>query len=57
MQISPSNGRILVFMVQQSGPFGTAAGESIVPTLERIADDLVSTNPGSAGPAARPGQP
>jgi CubicO group peptidase (beta-lactamase class C family) len=57
MEISPSNGRILVFMVQQSGPFGTAAGESIVPTLERIADDLVSTNPGSAGPAARPGQP
>jgi CubicO group peptidase (beta-lactamase class C family) len=45
MEISPSNGRILVFMVQQSGPFGTAAGESIVPSLERIADDLVSTNP------------
>jgi hypothetical protein len=45
MEICPSNGRILVFMVQQSGPFGTAAGESIVPSLERIADDLVSTNP------------
>jgi CubicO group peptidase (beta-lactamase class C family) len=56
MEISPSNGRILVFMVQQSGPFGTTAGESIVPSLERIADDLVSPNPGRAGPAARPGQ-
>jgi CubicO group peptidase (beta-lactamase class C family) len=55
MEISPSNGRILVFMVQQSGPFGTTAGESIVPSLERIGDDLVSTNP-SAGPAARLGQ-
>jgi CubicO group peptidase (beta-lactamase class C family) len=61
MEISPSNGRILVFMVQQSGPFGTTAGESIVPSLERIADDLVSTSPGStnpasAGSAARPAQ-
>jgi CubicO group peptidase (beta-lactamase class C family) len=47
MEISPSNGRILIFMVQQNGPFGTTDGESIVPSLERIADGLVSTNPGS----------
>jgi CubicO group peptidase (beta-lactamase class C family) len=55
MEISPSKERILVFMVQQSGPFGTAAGESIVPSLKRIADDLIRTNPGSAGPATGPG--
>jgi CubicO group peptidase (beta-lactamase class C family) len=56
MEISPSNGRILVFMVQQSGPFGTTAGESIVPSLERIADGLVSAHSGgtvSASPLAQ----
>ena len=41
MEISPANGRILVFMVQQSGPFGTTAGETIVPTLERFAVEFV----------------
>jgi CubicO group peptidase (beta-lactamase class C family) len=54
MEISPSNGRILVFMVQQSGPFGTTAGESIVPSLERIADGLVSDHPGTTGSASPP---
>ncbi len=41
MEISPATGRILVFMVQQNGPFGNAAGETIVPTLEKLADKLV----------------
>jgi len=29
-------------MVQQDGPWGTPEGDAIIPTLERLADDLVS---------------
>lgn len=42
MEINPLAGRILIFMVQQAGPFGGDAGKSIIPTLEKIADGLVA---------------
>jgi CubicO group peptidase (beta-lactamase class C family) len=44
MEIDPTKGRILVFMVQQNGPFGTSHGEAIVPTLEQLADKLVAAH-------------
>jgi CubicO group peptidase (beta-lactamase class C family) len=42
MEINDGAGRILIFMVQQAGPFGAGAGDSIVPALEKIADRLVA---------------
>jgi hypothetical protein len=42
MEIDTVKGRILIFMVQQDGPWGTSAGDAITPTLEKIADDLVA---------------
>ena len=42
MEINPEAGRILIFMVQQAGPFGNNAGKSIIPSLEKIADELVA---------------
>ncbi len=42
LEINPEAGRILIFMVQQAGPFGRDVGESIVPTLEKISDRLVA---------------
>lgn len=54
MEIRPGTGRILVYMVQQNGHYGTAAGDTIVPTLERAADNLVAKE----GPrASQPLQP
>jgi CubicO group peptidase (beta-lactamase class C family) len=41
MDIDPATGRILVFMVQQDGPWGTADGDAIVSTLKQLADKLV----------------
>jgi CubicO group peptidase (beta-lactamase class C family) len=43
IDIDPATGRILVFMVQQSGPWGTPAGDAIMPTLKRLANDLVAS--------------
>jgi CubicO group peptidase (beta-lactamase class C family) len=42
MEIKPAAGRILIFMVQQDGPFGTSEGDKIMPTLERLADELTA---------------
>jgi CubicO group peptidase (beta-lactamase class C family) len=42
MEINITTGRILIFMVQQDGPWGTSAGDAIVPALERLADDIVA---------------
>ena len=42
MDIDTATGRIFIFMVQQDGPWGTPEGDAIIPTLERLADDLVS---------------
>lgn len=44
MDIDPVTGRILVFMVQQDGPWGTAEGDRIVTELERLANDLVTSS-------------
>jgi CubicO group peptidase (beta-lactamase class C family) len=43
MEIDPVKGRILVFMVQQDGPWGRPQGDAIVSTLLRLADDMVSS--------------
>ena len=48
-----AEGRILIFMVQQDGPWGSLAGEAIMPTLERISRDLASV-PGEHGVDAAP---
>jgi len=42
MDINPATGRILVFMVQQDGPWGTPAGDAIVSTLQKLADQQVT---------------
>lgn len=36
--IAPSTGRILVFMVQQNGPWGTPAGDGILSNLKQLAN-------------------
>lgn len=41
MEIDTAKGRILIFMVQQDGPWGTNSGDAIVPRLEKMADDMV----------------
>lgn len=52
MEINATEGKILIFMVQQEGSWGTLAGEAIVPTLDRIASDLVAKAGASGGAAA-----
>jgi CubicO group peptidase (beta-lactamase class C family) len=42
MEIDATTGRILIFMVQQDGPWGTAEGKAMVPTLEKLSNELVS---------------
>jgi CubicO group peptidase (beta-lactamase class C family) len=42
IDIDPATGRILVFMVQQNGPWGTPAGDAILPTLKRLANEFVA---------------
>ncbi|MGA9584751.1 MAG: serine hydrolase domain-containing protein [Terracidiphilus sp.] len=46
MDIDTTTGRIFIFMVQQDGPWGTPAGELMIPSLEKLADEIVrqSTN-------------
>jgi hypothetical protein len=45
MDIDVSTGRIFIFMVQQDGPWGTPAGDTMIPTLERRADNVISPPP------------
>jgi CubicO group peptidase (beta-lactamase class C family) len=42
MDIDTTTGRIFIFMVQQDGPWGTPAGDTMVPALQKLADDLVT---------------
>ena len=53
IDIDLSAGRILVFMVQQNGPWGTPDGDAIISTLERLANEKVPVPlqklPGAAG--------
>jgi len=51
MNIDLNTGRILVFMVQQDGPWGTAKGDAIVSTLERLANEVKAAP--ASGAAAR----
>jgi CubicO group peptidase (beta-lactamase class C family) len=44
MEINPSTGRILIFMVQQQGDWGTKEGNTMVSTLQRLADDAVTAH-------------
>lgn len=53
MEIWIPEGRILIFMVQQDGPWGTLAGEAIMPTLERMSRDFPSGS-GERGVNAAP---
>jgi CubicO group peptidase (beta-lactamase class C family) len=43
MSIDTTTGRILIFMVQQQGPWGTAQGDQIVSTLKRLANEIVAS--------------
>jgi CubicO group peptidase (beta-lactamase class C family) len=45
MEINTTTGRILIFMVQQDGHWGTPQGDAMVPTLEKLSDELVSQTP------------
>jgi CubicO group peptidase (beta-lactamase class C family) len=42
MEINMAKGWILIFMVQQAGPWGTADGDTIGPSLARLADELTA---------------
>ena len=53
MEISRTKGRILIFMVQQNGPWGTAEGKTIVKTLEPLAES-VAASAGVPNAAAEP---
>jgi CubicO group peptidase (beta-lactamase class C family) len=44
MEINVAKGYILVFMVQQNGPWGTAEGEGIEPNLERLSDAIAASH-------------
>lgn len=45
MEINTKTGRILIFMVQQDGQWGTSQGDDMVPTLEKLSDELASQTP------------
>jgi CubicO group peptidase (beta-lactamase class C family) len=51
MEIDPASGRILVFMVQQDGPWGSPDGDAIVNTLKQLADKLVASQPSATPPS------
>jgi hypothetical protein len=48
MEIDPAKDRILIVMIQQDGAWGSPQGDAIVPTLSRLADDLVSSSTATA---------
>lgn len=50
MNIDFKTGRILVFMVQQNGPWGTTKGDGINSNLERLANEITPA-PGSGAAA------
>jgi CubicO group peptidase (beta-lactamase class C family) len=41
MEIDTATGRIIIFMVQQDGKWGTSAGDSILPDITHLANNLV----------------
>jgi CubicO group peptidase (beta-lactamase class C family) len=44
IDIDPGTSRILVFMVQQDGPWGTTDGNGIIPRLEQLANEIVGSH-------------
>jgi CubicO group peptidase (beta-lactamase class C family) len=42
MEIDTVTNSIFIFMVQQDGPWGTAEGDAMIATLQRLANDQVS---------------
>ena len=42
MDIDTAAGRILIFMVQQDGPWGTKDGELMLPRLKQLANERVA---------------
>lgn len=49
MEVDFASGRIFIFMVQQNGPWGTPAGDAMVATLEKLANQI---NADTARPAS-----
>jgi hypothetical protein len=54
MEINRTKGRILIFMVQQNGPWGTAEGKTIIKTLEPLADSIAASSATVASTSAEP---
>ena len=48
MDIDPKAGRILIFMVQQEGPWGTKDGDAINATLDGLANTLMAPHAATA---------
>lgn len=46
MEIDTTTGRIFIFMVQQDGPWGTAQGEAMIPTVQKLANQMVLQSTG-----------
>lgn len=44
MEINPDKGRVLIFMVQQDGPWGTTEGDAIISRLSQLSDEMVASN-------------
>ena len=42
LDIDTATGRVLIFMVQQSGPWGTKDGDAMIPRLKTMADEMVT---------------
>jgi CubicO group peptidase (beta-lactamase class C family) len=53
MEINTAKKSIFIFMIQKGGPWGTPAGDAVIPTVERLADDVVSqpSRAGADGPS------
>jgi CubicO group peptidase (beta-lactamase class C family) len=54
MDIDKTTGRILIFMVQQQGPWGTKQGDQIVSTLQRLSNDIVAPPTAAHAASAAP---
>ena len=53
MEIDTVKGRILIFMVQQDGPWGSADGDAMMPALQRLADEIVGGSAASGAPSKK----
>lgn len=51
MEIDPATGRILVFMVQQAGAWGSDQGKTIALTLEKLADAMMASTATANAPS------